>query len=65
MAIKKFTINDIAQEAKVSKTTVSRVMNCPEKVNDITRKKIEKIMKKRKYVPSQNARNLSMHLSLH
>jgi len=63
MAIKKFTINDIAQEAKVSKTTVSRVMNCPEKVNDITRKKIEKIMKKRKYVPSQNARNLSMQLS--
>lgn len=63
MAIKKFTINDIAQEAKVSKTTVSRVMNCPEKVNESTRKNIERIIKKRRYVPSQNARNLSMQLS--
>ena len=63
MSTKKLTITDIALEAKVSKATVSRVMNCPEKVNEITRKKIEKIMRRRKYVPSQNARNLSMQLS--
>lgn len=63
MTVKNYTINDIAEEAHVSKATVSRVMNCPEKVNEETRKKIEKIIKKRGYVPSQNARNLSMQLS--
>lgn len=61
--MKNLTISDIAQKAGVSKTTVSRVMNSPEKVEESTRKKIEQIMKASHYTPSATARNLSRQAS--
>lgn len=57
------TISDIARKAGVSKTTVSRVLNSPEKVEESTRKKIEQIMKAVHYTPSATARNLSKRAS--
>jgi LacI family transcriptional regulator len=53
------TIRDIAQEAGVGKSTVSRVINEIGYVNEDTRKKIEEVMKKHGYVPSSAARSLS------
>lgn len=61
--MKNVTISDIAQKAGVSKTTVSRVMNSPEKVEESTRKKVEQIMKAAHYTPSATARNLSKQAS--
>jgi len=61
--MKNLTISDIAQKAGVSKATVSRVMNSPEKVEEGTRKKIEQIMKALHYTPSETARNLSKQAS--
>lgn len=61
--MKNLTISDIAQKAGVSKTTVSRVMNSPEKVEESTRRKIEQIMKASHYTPSATARNLSKQAS--
>ncbi len=61
--MKNVTISDIAQRAGVSKTTVSRVLNSPEKVEEGTRKKIEQIMKAAHYTPSATARNLSKQAS--
>ena len=53
------TIGDIAKEANVSKTTVSRVLNNSASVDDSTRKKILELIDKYNYVPSTTARNLS------
>lgn len=61
--MKNLTISDIAQRAGVSKTTVSRVLNSPEKVEEGTRKKIQQIMKAAHYTPSATARNLSKQAS--
>lgn len=61
--MKNLTISDIAQKAGVSKATVSRVLNSPEKVEESTRKKIEQIMKAAHYTPSATARNLSKQAS--
>ncbi len=61
--MRKVTISDIAKRAGVSKTTVSRVLNSPEKVEESTKKRIEQIMKETDYVPSETARNLSRQAS--
>lgn len=61
--MKNVTISDIASRAGVSKATVSRVLNSPEKVEENTRRKIEQIMKEAHYVPSATARNLSRQIS--
>lgn len=61
--MKNLTISDIARRAGVSKTTVSRVLNSPEKVEESTRKKIEQIMRATHYTPSAAARNLSKQAS--
>jgi LacI family transcriptional regulator len=53
------TIKDIAKEAGVSKSTVSRVLNNTGYVNEETRKKIEDVIEKNNYLPSAMARNLS------
>ena len=61
--MKNATISDIAKRAEVSKATVSRVLNSPEKVEQGTRLKIEQIMKELSYTPSATARNLSKQVS--
>ena len=53
------TINDIAQKAKVSHATVSRVLNNSGYVKDETRKKVQKIINDLNYTPSDIARSLS------
>ena len=45
-------IYDIAKEAGVSISTVSRVMNHKGNVNPETRKKVEEILEKNNYTPS-------------
>ncbi len=52
------TIKDIAREAGVSVTTVSRALNGYDDVNEITRKKIIEIAHRMKYVPNRAAQNL-------
>lgn len=51
-------IYDIAKEAGVSISTVSRVMNNKGNVNPATRKKVEEILAKNKYTPSAIARGM-------
>lgn len=55
----RLTINDIAEKAKVSKSTVSRVLNNSGYVHQETREKVEKIIKENIYYPSATARSLS------
>lgn len=54
----KATINDIARLANVSPMTVSRVINDPLKVKEITREKVKAIMKKVNYQPNMLAKSL-------
>lgn len=51
-------IYDIAKEANVSIATVSRVLNDSGSVRDITRQKVEAVLKKYNYVPSAIARGM-------
>jgi LacI family transcriptional regulator len=51
-------IYDIAREANVSIATVSRVLNDSAKVRDITRQKVEAVLKKYNYIPSAIARGM-------
>lgn len=51
-------IYDIAREAGVSITTVSRVINNKENISDMTRLKVESILKKHNYTPNAFARGL-------
>ena len=55
---KKINIKDIAKESGFSMMTVSRALSSPEKVSKSKRDKIEKIIKKRGYVPNLFAGNL-------
>lgn len=57
------TITDIAKEAGVSKTTISRVLNHSGAVKPETREKILGIIEKNHYSPSATARNLSKQTS--
>lgn len=57
------TIYDIATEAGVSITTVSRVINNPQKVALSTRHKVESVLRKHSYSPNAIARAL-VHNSL-
>lgn len=54
----KATIKDVAMEAGVSIATVSRAINNNYPVNDKTREKIDKAIKKLNYIPNEVARNL-------
>ena len=51
-------IYDIAKEAGVSISTVSRVMNHKGNVNQETRKKVEEILQKNNYTTSAIARGM-------
>ncbi len=53
------TIKDIAAEAGVSKSTVSRVLTNNGYVGEETRQKILRVMEERGFQPSESARNLS------
>lgn len=55
----KYTIEEIAHKAGVSKATVSRVMNGTAKVSDDTKAKVEATIKKFNYEPNLNARKLA------
>ena len=52
------TIYDIASEAKVSISTVSRVLNCPENVAPSTRLQVKAVLNKYNYSPNAMARGL-------
>lgn len=52
------TIKDIAREAKVGTTTVSRVINNSPKVSPKTRSRVEEAMKKLNFYPNEYARVL-------
>lgn len=52
------TIKDIARQANVSTTTVSRVINNKPDVSDSTKEKIQKIINKNNYQPNNIARGL-------
>ena len=51
-------IYDIAKEAGVSISTVSRVLNNKGNVNENTRKKVEEVLEKNNYTPSAIARGM-------
>jgi len=52
------TIKDIAQEAGVAVSTVSRVINSHPDVSLSTKKKVQAVIDRRKFVPNSNAKQL-------
>ncbi len=56
---KKITINELAREAGVSKTTVSFAFNNPEKISPETRARIAAIADRLGYIPNPVARTLT------
>ena len=52
------TIKDIAKEAKVAVSTVSRVINNHPDVSEKTKIKVLEIIKKRNFIPNSNAKHL-------
>ena len=52
------TISSVAKEAKVSKTTVSRVLNHPQLVNQETKDKVNEVIKKQNFTPSYLAQGM-------
>ncbi len=55
---KKYTIEDIARTADVSRGTVSRVLNNHPAVSDVTRQKVLDIIEKLNYRPNFSARHM-------
>ena len=53
------SIKDVAKNAGVSVSTVSRALNGYTDVNEKTRKKVQKTVRELGYVPNQSAKNLS------
>lgn len=60
LRIVKVTINDIAKIAKVSKSTISRVLNESGPVSKSTRQAVTKAIKSLNYHPNEIARSLSL-----
>ncbi len=56
--LKKVSIKDVAREAGVSITTVSRALNGYMDISESTKKKIYAVVKQLDYVPNTNARSL-------
>lgn len=59
------TINEVAKEAGVSITTVSRVLNNNYPVKEETRKRVEEAIKKLNFKPNQMARGLITKKKFH
>ena len=59
-ALKKPTIYDVAKRAGVSITTVSRILNTPDKVNNETREKVLTAIDALSFVPKAEARARAM-----
>ena len=57
------TINDVARLARVSKKTVSRVINKSPSVKDDTRRKVEDVIARFGYAPDPQARGLAFRRS--
>lgn len=57
------TINDVARLAKVSKKTVSRVINRSPSVTDATRERVEAVIAETGYAPDPQARGLAFRRS--
>lgn len=57
------TINDVAKAAKVSKSTVSKVMNDHPSIPEKTKKRIRKVIKDLNFIPSSAAKNLAKQQS--
>ena len=55
---KKTTIYDVAKKAGVSPSTVSRVMNVPEIVEEKTRKRVMEVIKELSYIPNMLAASM-------
>lgn len=60
---KSLTIDDIAEMAGVSRSTVSRVLNNNPNVSDARRKKVLKVIEENNFVPNAMARNLGTGLT--
>jgi DNA-binding LacI/PurR family transcriptional regulator len=58
--LKKSTIYDVAKHAGVSITTVSRMLNTPDKVNAVTREKVVAAIDMLEFVPKAEARARAM-----
>jgi DNA-binding LacI/PurR family transcriptional regulator len=58
--VKKPTIYDVAEHAGVSITTVSRMLNAPEKVSPLTRKKVLAVIDELSFIPKAEARARAM-----
>ena len=54
------TIYDIAKEAGVSPSTVSRVINNKKGINEETRKRVQKVLSQYNYIRNETARGLSV-----
>lgn len=52
------SIEDVAKKARVSISTVSRVVNRPQMVSDETRERVERAIAQLAYVPSLHAQAL-------
>ena len=62
MAEKEITIYDIAAEAGVSPSTVSRVLTKSTRVSPEKREAVEQLIRKYKFRPNALARSLSLSL---
>ena len=54
----KVTIKDVAKEANVATSTVSRVLSNSPRISEETKKKVNKAIKKLNYTPNVVARGL-------
>ncbi|HOB21986.1 MAG TPA: LacI family DNA-binding transcriptional regulator, partial [Bacillota bacterium] len=59
-SMKTLTIYDIARMAKVSRSTVSRVLNNSENVSDEVRERVLKVIRETNYEPNVRARSLTV-----
>ncbi len=59
MSKRRVTINDVAREAGVSKSTVSMVLGNYKAISEATKAKVNKVIKELNFVPSVTARQLS------